>query len=183
MPSNTHQSGGYSVGTGSGGNYLIAKGKISTGGTSTSQNATTQTVPFSQLATVKSNGGDLAFVTTIRALTVKAQTNAFNKLFANQYVIPGFSTKLAGVTNSVLRSPATNASKGGTNYYVAYFRTQRIVLTGGWNYVTGKPINMVEAIDTFTAETFPTRAIPGRILFLKNGSKSVTAGNYQAKTG
>jgi hypothetical protein len=78
MPSNTHQSGGYSVGTGSGGNYLIAKGKISTGGTSTSQNATTQTVPFSQLATVKSPSRlrqtlSISFLRTSMSFPVLAQ--------------------------------------------------------------------------------------------------------------
>jgi hypothetical protein len=128
-------------------------------------------------------GSVIATSTTPGNSIAKSQTNSFNKMTAGQYWINGFSRQLAGLASNALAFPGWNYPRTGTNYYQSFIRTGRINLTGGWDYNSGFPRNPTDFVDNLPngTETFPTRAIPGRIVYLQNGNKTPLRTNYSAK--
>lgn len=184
MAASSNQSGGSTFATGSAGQLTRASGRIAMGGVGSSQNPTTTTVPFTSLANHSVRPASLVVTTNPNATVVKSQNNVFNQMAVGQYLINGFSPNVAGVASLILKSPGNLSVRKSENNYNSVIRTRKIVMTGGWNYVTGKPVAAADAIDNLVngTETFPTRAIPGRLVYLQNGNKTPLRTNYQGKT-
>ncbi len=107
-------------------------------------------------------------------------TGKFGIMVQNKYVIMGFCTQLASVTNTVLQTTGSNLRKS-QNVNIGYFNSQRISSTGGWYYMNGLPVNQVLARDSVNTETYPgTYALPGRLTFL-TGSPTVTTTSYKPR--
>lgn len=119
---------------------------------------------------------------SIRCVGKAISAGTYAVMVPGQYQFVGFSTVIAGLPSTVLRSPA--ADYGRLPYparVTNYLRTRRIIMTGGWYYVTGKPVAPADFADSLPALPFETMGVPGRITFSVSGSK-ITTQNYAAKT-
>jgi hypothetical protein len=109
----------------------------------------------------------------------------FGVMTPRQYIIRRYTSQIAGNTTSVLSSGASDFGRLPYAGRVSNrIRTSRIISTGGWVYQTGKPVvrfGVGDFGDVLNAETFPTRAIPGKLTYLSAG-KTLTRTNYPAKT-
>ena len=112
----------------------------------------------------------------------KSIAGTFAKMAAGKYILMGFTSQIAGNTNTMLNSPANFGPHLSENRAQSTVRTTRYVTTGGWNYVTGQGINPTVFTDDIKSETYPgTYAIPGRITYLSSGKSPVTK-SYAART-
>lgn len=108
------------------------------------------------------------------------------------YIMMRNQTRVAGTALTVLQSGAGDfAQKRSINWTIK--QRSYLVVTTGWNYVTGRLLGTPTAQqDKFDEGTFngtgndlaatPTRAIPGRLVYLQTG-KNATAASYEDKTG
>ncbi len=192
MPSNTPGGGPYfRAAKGSGvknnGGTVLYGGNINTTLNNVTQALGLTVVGFRSGA----NGSILspAFVPTAGTYGIRCTTNAvsgdYGKMTAGKYIMIRFTSQIAGTASSLLNSGAADFGRlpypGNVSDRI---RTQRILLNGGWNYVTGKlalGFGRNDFGDVLTHESFPTRAVPGRILYRTSGV-SFTSQNYQAKT-
>ena len=174
----------YFVGTGkvnpntNNGGTILWGGNIKPGSTNVSQALGLTVVGYHQ-----GYGSVIPATVSQQAYVIKGQPNSFNKLIAGQYVINGFSSKLAGVANPAVQSPGSFGARVTNHYSLSYFRTTRINLGGGWSYINGFPLNAVDAIDLGVGpgEVFPTYSIPGRITYLQGAKTAITV-SYKPKT-
>lgn len=106
----------------------------------------------------------------------------FASMTAGSYIGMVYNNgKIAGVSSSLLRSGAGYSGGKSENSFTGIVRTHSYIKTGGWNYVTGQPINRTDVTDVIPTETLPTRAIPGRLTYMITGKRATTA-SYVAKT-
>lgn len=107
----------------------------------------------------------------------------------NKYVVRGMSDTISGVTSSIVRIP-------GSDYYrnpLATFQGYRRINITSWNYVTGaatKGGNAGDLVkfhdigannDNLTAEPYPTRAVPGELVY-RTGASLPVQDDYNPKT-
>lgn len=177
MPSNTFGGGPYTVAAKTGVGRKDNGGTILMGGNIAGTNF--QAIGYTYHAnhtgygaTISNTGGNFPVT---KALT----SGGINTMTVGKYVLMRMCTQLNGVANTTLNSGAGDFGRRNL-YYNSTIRTRRLVLTGGWNYVTGRPIAAADAIDTFTAETFPTRAIPGKLTYMY-GAKLAKVDSYKAR--
>lgn len=123
----------------------------------------------------------------------------FASMTQGKYVMITYTSELAGVSNTLLRFPASFGQKGGQNHWVGAIRTPRYIMGGGWDYTTGMPNVRPNPGDQMSVSTdgsvypssvpeqYPgTRSIPGRLFFIAAGiAKDGVPGaySYKAKTG
>lgn len=117
--------------------------------------------------------------------TTNAVSGDYAKMTASRYIIMRYTNFIAGTANTKLNSGG--ADFGGKKPYAAFcglVRTQKYILTGGWVYQTGQPVNLGFGTDGEGSEAFPTYAAPGRIVYAYTGAKdlSPTTASYKAKT-
>ena len=107
----------------------------------------------------------------------------FNKMVAGEYLLTGYSTKIAGISDNTLKYPAVeSATYARTSINRAESRRTRKIVTAGWNYVTGQPLsNPAVSTDTFGNDdtSRPTRSIPGEFVY-HEGKGTPTQANYRA---
>lgn len=120
-------------------------------------------------------------VGTISGFNKPSSATPFNVMTVGKYVVIRMCTQLNSVANTILNFGAGEFVKVQNAFYRTTVRTRRLVLTGGWNYVTGRPIAATDAIDTINGETFPSRSTPGRIVFMQ-GPKLARTTSYSART-
>ena len=108
------------------------------------------------------------------------------------YIMMRNQSRVAGTALAPLQS---GGSFSQNNKSINYTIKQRsyLMVTAGWNYVTGRFLTTPTAQqDKFDEGTFdgtgadlagtPTRAVPGRLVYLQTG-KNATAASYEDKTG
>ncbi len=180
MPSSSSHAGGYTTTTGTTSPGL--GGVVLWGGSVSSVYRNINRVQgLAQVGVTKTSGPNLVQTANAASFTTVSRSGGrFNYQAAGNYLVYRLANTINGVASTLMLSGAGDYGRSDNNYYRSPFRTRRIVLTGGWNYVTGRPINAVDAIDTFTVETFPTRQIPGHLLYIQTG-KSVKVDNYRVK--
>ena len=126
--------------------------------------------------------------------TQALSTGQFANMVPGQYVIFGNTPKLANVASTLLNIQGSyGRGRNGQNGALSYVRTSHYVLggngtagsaPGGWNSVTGRPIQDPPAVskDTVNADAYPgTYAIPSRITFFPTGKLATTV-STPAKT-
>jgi hypothetical protein len=118
--------------------------------------------------------------------TMKANSNGtFNKMEDGKYVAKILGTRVAGVTNNVLRSGASDIASRKPLHYARGNRRYDIT---SWSYTTGAATKggsagaLVTYIDPETGsaqamEPKPTKAVPGRLVFMVTG-KTATKTTY-----
>jgi hypothetical protein len=192
MPSNTFGGGPYFAKAKSGSPIVNNGGTVLYGGNiNTNLNNVTQALGISVVGYRSGANGSILpppFVPTAGTYGLRCTTNArsgdYGKITAGRYVMIRFTNFIAGNASTLLNSGAADFGRlpypGSINNRI---RTQRILMNGGWVYVTGKLFlgyGRVDFGDPINVEAFPTRAIPGRILFRTSGP-SYTAQNYQSR--
>ncbi len=114
---------------------------------------------------------------TLKALS----TGQFVTMTQGQYILMTFTSRVAGLANTVLRFSGSSYRKSN-NLALAYANTRQIVKTGGWYYVNGKPVNATLSRDNVNNETsVGSYGAPGRLTFMSTG-KPPTSQSYQART-
>lgn len=115
----------------------------------------------------------------------------FAKMEENKYVGKILGTRVAQTSNTFLRSGASDIS--GRHPMNHYARGDRRYNITSWSYTTGAATKggsagvRVTYVDPETGNTqavepFPTKTVPGRIVFMVNG-KSATRTTYSQKNG
>lgn len=111
----------------------------------------------------------------------------FAKMTTGQYLILGDARQgyIGGVANTALSFPS---AENATNVRRIIHRTEskytRLVVTAGWNYVTGRPLSEPGVTNTSFGNddsARPTRAIPGEFVWLETG-QTPTQKDYSSKT-
>ena len=181
--SRSYSGGPYQVSTGTPTPHPNAGATVLFGGNFRANTNISQALSLSTIGYHQGYGSVIPATVSQQAYVIKGQPNSFNKLIAGQYVINGFSSKLAGVANPAVQSPGSFGARVTNHYSLSYFRTTRINLGGGWSYINGFPLNAVDAIDLGVGpgEVFPTYSIPGRITYLQGAKTAITV-SYKAKT-
>jgi hypothetical protein len=120
-----------------------------------------------------------------RSITSAITGRRYNGMAAGKYIMVRFTPEIAGTATTLLN---TGAADFGRLPYPARvsnrIRTQRIIMNGGYYYYTGKTIlgfGRNDFGDVLASEAFPTRTIPGRLVFATSGQRR-TVQNYAAKT-
>ena len=99
-----------------------------------------------------------------------------------KYIMLGFTSIIAGVANTTLNSPGLAYFGHSQNIvFSQYVNSLRKSQTGGWQYMTGLPINAQNSRDKVSSEVQNTYASPGRITYLQGALTALTK-SYQAKT-
>jgi len=186
MPSNTYGGGPYFVAAKSGvarkdnGGTVLWGGNVSTTvGTDIGPNVS-QALGYTTVGFHK-GAGSIIYNSTSRNVGVYAGGNNFNVMTKGTYVMTIVSTTLGGLSNTTLQSGASDGmGRVSQNYYIGNIRTTRYIMTGGWYYQTGQAVAKTDFVDSLTTETFPTRAIPGRLTYLVTG-KLPKNDSYKAK--
>lgn len=193
MPSNTYGGGPYYVNVKAGpvrnnGGTVIYGGNI---------NATLNNVTNSLGAAVTgfrsgTNGSAIPgpFVPTAgtygaRFVCAVIPNRRYAGMAAGKYIMVRFTPEIAGVATNILTNGAADFGRLPYPARVSNtIRTQRILMSGGWSYVTGKMVSgfgQNDFGDPLAAEPFPTRTIPGRLTFAIS-SQTRTTKNYAVKT-
>ncbi len=115
----------------------------------------------------------------------------FSKMTARRYIGTTIGTHIAGTASSLMRTTASDYFRVP---YGRAFGNRRYNVTS-WNYLTGAATKGANAgdlvkyhdisgnVDTLAAEPFPTRAIPGELVYF-NGLKGGPAmADYSQKNG
>lgn len=114
----------------------------------------------------------------------------FAKMTAGEYIIRRQADKIAGVSNTVLNSGASDFGRNSI-HKKENRRTTRMI-QAGWNFATGQFLtDPVNALDSFGNDDAarPTRAIPGELVLFVHGPSTDGAlavplqDDYKAKTG
>lgn len=107
----------------------------------------------------------------------------FNKMVAGEYLLTGYSTKIAGLSDNTLKYPGVESDTFvRPQINRAESRRTRKIVTAGWNYVTGQPSsNPAVSTDTFGNDdaSRPTRSIPGEFVY-HEGKGTPTQADYRA---
>lgn len=193
MPSNVSHAGP-KFGTAKAGPIRNNGGTVLNGGNiNTTLSNVTQSLGISVLGFRSGSNGSITvgpFVPTAgvygtRSITAAITGRRYNGMATGKYIMVRFTPEIAGVATTLL---TTGASDFGRLPYPARvsnrIRTQRVLMNGGWSYVTGRTIlgfGQNAFGDVLAAEPFPTRAIPGRLTYATSGV-SRTVQNYKAAT-
>lgn len=114
----------------------------------------------------------------------------YDVMAAGEYVARLVNTKLAGDTTKNIKSPASDYYRTPYSKFISY---NRLNITS-WDYVTGHPtygVNRGAKVylqganpsgDLTTGEPFPTRAVPGELVFMY-GAPDPKMADYQPITG
>jgi hypothetical protein len=105
----------------------------------------------------------------------------FAVMAQDKYIMMGFTSQIAGISNSLYNSPGFSAGKGSQNIANLWRNTWKKRTTGGWYYQTGAPVNAQYSRDKISNEVLPTYANPGRITYLQGALTAFTT-SYHAKT-
>ncbi len=120
-----------------------------------------------------------------RSVTAAIPGRRYNSMAAGKYIMVRFTQEIAGVASNLLLNGAADFGRLPYPGRVSNrIRTQRVIMNGGYYYYTGKTINGFgrnDYGDVLAAEPFPTRAIPGRLVFVTSG-QSIEVQNYPART-
>jgi hypothetical protein len=114
----------------------------------------------------------------------------FASMEQGAYVAKILGTKVAGITNTILRSGASHTN---TRVPFNYAKGTRRYHITAWSYTTGAAtkggsaggrINYYdpETGNTQAVEPYPTKAVPGRLVYMVTG-KTATTDTYQAQNG
>lgn len=121
--------------------------------------------------------------------TYKTVTGNFGTMTKNQYVGTIICSQVAGQANTILRSPsaeyfrvAYNPARGSQRYGIT-----------SWDYVTGKPTfnanrganlyyhDIAGNNDNLQQEPFPTKAIPGHLVYFYSAQDAATISFYKPR--
>jgi len=108
-------------------------------------------------------------------------TGDYAKTRAEQYVVQGATTKIAG--QAYANGVFTNADKG-FGRYPQPIESRRTIHISDWSYITGAATITGVTNDSFGSDNAarPTRSIPGELVVMRTG-KTPTQSDYAEKTG
>jgi hypothetical protein len=123
--------------------------------------------------------------------TYQTGVGNFSAIVPRQYVGPFIQGYLSGSVNTNFRSPAADG-----NFRVAYptWRGDNRLNITSWDYVTGKATyggsrganvyfhNISSNNDSLQSEPYPTKAIPGHLVYFYSQQDLATTAYYKART-
>lgn len=109
---------------------------------------------------------------------------AYDTMTANEYVARLVNTKIAGVTTSVVRLPASAYNTRPYNGFISYTRNHITATNingqntyGGSRGAAVYMINPIGGANLTTGETYPSKALPGEFV-ITTGSADPTMSDY-----
>ena len=111
-------------------------------------------------------------------------SGAYDTMTTNEYVARLVNTKIAGVTTSVVRLPASAYNTRPYNAFISYNRhnitSRNIYGQNTYGGSRGAQVNMINPIGgaaLTTGETLPSKALPGEFV-ITTGSANPTMSDY-----
>jgi hypothetical protein len=175
----------------SGNAYKNRGGTVVFGGNAT----TTTTSPFTNNPALSLTVANKAIGQTIGSQVVASSTLGVQKALSSgnlatmtkgRYVMTWLSGGyLAGVAARSFNTPANYNINNLNSIHKKESIRSRLIVTAGWNYVTGRPLTTPTAqSDSFGNDDAarPSRSIPGEFIIKESNKRAASMKDYSAKT-
>lgn len=158
-------------------------------------NANTTSGPITNVPALSLNVANKAIGQTIGSQVISGGLTGVQKALSSgnlatmtkgRYVMTWLSGGyLAGVAARSFNTPANYNINNIQSIHKKESYRSRLIVTAGWNYVTGRPLTTPTAqSDSFGNDDAarPSRAVPGEFIIKKNNSPDPSMMDYSAKT-
>lgn len=136
--------------------------------------------PHANLVPKPQSGADIAAGVDTSGTFQPIAAGDFASMVAGDYIMRGYSNYIAGVANTLLKSPA---NLGAIHPSIHLEESRRYTKIQSWDYATGVATKGLPLDWSFgtDAEAHPTAALPGELAYMVTGAVPTTD-EYPART-